>query len=178
MLILLVVVGSLWYLSRRRTTRNTADTIRSQRKLSLDLEDQDEPPPPIPFTTGMPGSGSVSSSRETLIPHPRNQLDRHSAMSVLVLGGSPDWPASDEQKRALHEASLDRIRQVEQKIAEHEGMQDSAESQRLRMEIGVLRAQVEELNAELRKIEEARSGPAYDEPPPCYEPGIERTGVA
>lgn len=155
-----------------RRPRKNVDKIYSRRNLSLDLEGQ-ELPPPVPFMTGIPESASVSSpwSGDALLSRSADPGDRSEASSVTVAEALSSLPDSAEEKRALHEAGLRRIREVEQRIAGNGELDE--EGQELRREVEILRAQVQELSAALQmQTEGVRTSLVYDEPPPRYKSGL------
>lgn len=178
-LVLLFAVLAIWYWRRRRSRQSKIDAIQSRRKSAFDIEDpeQDLPPPPVPFTAGLSSRTSEGSptTREALLPNMDGSA-RSSAYvsSISLLSGPTSWPSSADGKRALHEASIQRVQEMEQRIAGQDAPMDSAERQRMDHEIEELKAQVEQLSTALRVQTEMQGASAYEEPPPSYDAGLAR----
>lgn len=140
------------------------------------LDDGSYPPPPVPFLSTEPTSGSVASREQPPGTHPAGQTSDYTASgsgSMTLLSSSSQWPSSAEGKRALADASLQRMMEMERQVAQDQGRIDSEANQRLQREIDALKAQVQQLNAALeQQAEEIRQAAYFDEAPPSYESGL------
>jgi hypothetical protein len=167
---ILLAMLALWYLTRRKHTTPDMDMIESQRrKPSLDLSEP-LPPSPVPFTDAMLES-AASSGREKLLPTlPASDFVDRSVSSISLLAHPGQWPSSPEGKRALHDAGVERMHEMERMVAEQGRALGNEEIQELQRVIEALKTQVQELSTALSiQLDESRRA---QEPPPSYESGL------
>ena len=153
-----------WLILRRRAQRPQWPTVGEPKE---NIDDVDYPHV-TPFLPPAPHADVVGSQQSLLAsssPIPAT------ATSASLLASSAQWPRSAEGKRALADASMLRVAEMEARVAQSPAAVDSEESSRLRREIDALQAQVGQLHQALeQQAAEIREGALYGiEAPPSYE---------
>ncbi|GJE97714.1 hypothetical protein PsYK624_139350 [Phanerochaete sordida] len=169
---LIAVLLALWFFLRRRARQ------RRWPEADAPKEAIDEVPYPqtTPFLAMAPqtlGRTDHTGSRQSLVDN--SEFNPYggtstSDQSSTLLSSSANWPRSAEGKRALADASMQRVAEMEARVAQ--GPAADAESGALRREIDALQAQVGQLHAALeQQAAEIREGALYGlaEAPPSYE---------
>ncbi|EKM53887.1 uncharacterized protein PHACADRAFT_209731 [Phanerochaete carnosa HHB-10118-sp] len=170
---------ALWYIWRRRARTRERLVAYEAKEAIYEVSY----PATTPFLANEPATSSEASKQSASVsPAPRPS--DHSASgsrweSTTLLSSSSQWPSSAEGKRALADASLQRMIEMERQVAQDEGRVDGEENGRLQREIEALQAQVHQLNMALeQQAEEIRQAALYDEAPPSYEAELERRSTA
>ncbi|GJE97713.1 hypothetical protein PsYK624_139340 [Phanerochaete sordida] len=169
-LVLIIAILAVWFI-RRWQSRRRRWPMKDEPKEDIDVLSYPQTTPCLASDPAQhaPKADATSSLQKEAL-HPRDGPAPSDGSAPALPASATHWPPSVADKRALAGASMQRVAEIEARVAQRPGADE--ENGRLRREIDALQAQVGQLHVALeQQAAEMREGVLYErgEAPPGYE---------